>query len=61
MSRKMVPFRLEPERMKELRMYCVENDLSIQKVLEEYVELLLVAKEKGIDLPNQIRMIIDTK
>lgn len=60
MTRKMVPFRLEAERMKELRLFCLSNETSVQKVLEEYVELLLKAKERGIDdLPTQIRSLID--
>lgn len=47
MSKKQVAFRLEEDIYKQLQIYAIENDTSVQKILENYVIDLL--KERSGD------------
>lgn len=44
MSKKLIGFRLDEETAKRLQIYAIENNTSIQKLLEEYVLQLLNKK-----------------
>lgn len=45
MSRKLIGFRLDEATAKQLQIYAIENNTSIQKLLEEYVIRLLKGKD----------------
>jgi hypothetical protein len=44
MSRKLIGFRLDEEIAKQLQIYAIENNTSIQKLLEDFVKQLLNKK-----------------
>lgn len=58
MAAKMIAARLNPEVHEAFRIYCIKKKTSAQKLMEEYIELILKADEKGIDLPEKVRNLI---
>jgi hypothetical protein len=50
-----IPFRLEPDKHKSFMIFCVKNEMHAQTLLEEYVNMLLISEEKGIDFLEMVR------
>ena len=46
MSKKQIAFRLEEDIYKQLQIYAIENNTSVQKILENYV-IDLLSKQDG--------------
>lgn len=58
-NKKMIATRIDEETHEGIRIYCIKKKTSVQQLVEEYIELVLKADEKGIDLPAQVRALVE--